>query len=155
MKPYVTAAARHFVLYKLSVRELNAEPTPGGVLVEEDVTLIVRARTRDSSGGGWLMNAKHEGIVDPSAYYALVDLEDLDAPRVWIMPSKAVADACYRSHRAWHSTPKAKGSGPKVETNIRRIYPHYDDTRYPGLNLPQGWMDPYREAWDSLTSTPS
>jgi hypothetical protein len=155
MKPYVTAAARHFVLYKLSIRELNAEPAPGGVLVDEDTTLIVRARTKDSSQGGWLMNAKHEEIIDPSTFYALVDLEDPDAPQVWIMPAEVVADACRRSHRAWHSTPKARGTGPKVETNLRRIYPHYDPDRYPGLNLPEGWMDPYQEAWESLTPTPS
>src|SRR4029450_75147 len=53
---------------------------------------------------------------------AMVDLEVPDAPQVWIMPSEVVADACRRSHRAWHSTPKTRGTGPKVQTYLRRIY---------------------------------
>jgi hypothetical protein len=149
-KPLVTAAARHFVLYDMAVRGIPAEPDTGTTLLVDDKELIVRARTERSSKDGWIMNERHERIVDPSVFYAFVDLEPApkDLPEIFIIPSNIVADALTKEHSAWLETPRLRGEGDKIDNPIRRILPAY---RHEVEGYPAGWMEPYRGRWDLLT----
>jgi hypothetical protein len=149
-KPLVTAAARHFVLYEMAVRGIPAEPDTGTTLLVYDKELIVRARTERSSEGGWIMNERHEHVVDPSVLYAFVDLEPApkDLPEVFIIPSEVVADVLAKEHAAWLETPRLRGEGDKVDNAMRRILPAY---RHQVEGCPDGWMEDWRDRWDLLT----
>jgi hypothetical protein len=138
-KPLVTAAARHFVLYEMAVQGIPAEPDTGTTLLVDDKELVVRARTERSSEGGWIMNERHEHVVDPSVLYAFVDLEPApkDLPEVFIVPSEVVADVLTKEHAAWLESPRLRGEGSADRVARLRPGPHHRGVLW-GVPLPAG-----------------
>ena len=149
----IGSAGEHYVLYELHRRNIHAAQTPAGtkdtdILVVSDgkfgVRLQVKTRTTGPDGG-WQLHERHSRIADPLLFYVLVNLE-LNPPTTYVVPARVVAKAVDASHRAWIA---AGGQHRRKAGNhsVRRLRPaHPHDV--PGF--PDGWMEPYRDAWDSL-----
>lgn len=153
-KALVGPAGEHYVLFRLYQHGMLASLAPPGsptvdVLVmapDETITATMQVKTRTRGRDkGWHMGEKHESIVEPRCFYAFVDLEP-ETPVTYIIPSKVVADVLTKAHRAWLSTPGAKGQ-QRRDTEFRRIVPTYGAEF---LEYPSGWMEKYRERWDLL-----
>lgn len=153
------AAGEDFVLYQLHLRGLLAAPAPRGAAIADLIVfdpamsvgsmIQVKARTTGRDRG-WHMREKHETLVHPRLFYALVDLE-ADQPVTYIVPSTVVAEVIKRSHETWFSSP---GLGGRVrrQTDLRRLRPDYE---FEVVGYPAGWLDVYRERWDLLTTDES
>lgn len=157
----VGPAGEYFVLYRLNSLGLLASlspqnsPTVDILVLNPDETVIaslqVKTRTRGSDRG-WHMHEKHESIVQPRLFYALVDLEDsLDTetpehPVTYVVPGQVVAEVVSLSHRGWLATP-GRGNRPRKDNVMRRLLPSY---RWDVPGYPDGWLEQYRERWDLL-----
>ncbi len=108
----------------------------------------VKAR-RNVGKGGWVLKAKHQKIKRPLLFYAFVDFgKGLEVmPRCWIVPSEIVADAITDSHTAWLKMP-GKGGQEHQDTEIRSLM--FDYSHQGILHRGSGWLDPYRDAWDTI-----
>jgi hypothetical protein len=155
-KALVGAAGEFYVLFRLHAIGLvaaaaprNAERVDIFAFRPTDrtrvVDLQVKARTKDSSEAGWIMNQKHEDVVDDRLFYVFVDMESRDHSPCFVIPSKTIADVVTKSHAAWMALPKLRGEGPKNPNNrVRRVQPAYRH-KVPGFE--PGWMNRYRDAW--------
>ena len=100
------------------------------------------------------MKAKHEKIVEESLFYCFVDfgtgLDDMTT--TYVVPSKVVADALFKSHRHWLKTPGKKGQ-PHKDSEMRRFLPDYTRTFGPNHHsYGPGWINQYKGAWDQLVA---
>ena len=156
-KQLIGAAGEHLVLSRLLSRGLLASQAPRGT---RDVDILVnpldggrplhiQVKTRSGTGTErkrWAMTKKNEGISSPDIFYCFVDLEDVDNPDVYVIPSKVVAQVIKVGHAKWLRQPGARGqkhndSDMRSLSNIPRT-----ETRYAF----EGWMDKYLEAWEQL-----
>lgn len=155
----VAAAGEHYVLHRLFRHGLLAalaprnEPNFDVMVLNESVTVVatiqVKTRTR-SADQGWMMQKKHEDVVNDGLFYAFVDLERIDAVATYVIPSAIVSKVVRRTHRDWLKTPGRTGQ-PRNDTTMRRIRPRYPDSAEYQL----GWLDAWRERWDLIaTHTP-
>ena len=97
-KTLIGPAGEHYVLFRLLQRGILAALAPPGaekvdILVlstDEQITATIQVKTSTTSlNKGWPMNAKHETIEHPRAFYAFVDLKRLPhAPVTYIVPSQ-------------------------------------------------------------------
>jgi hypothetical protein len=153
----IGAAGEHFVMYQLYKRGLMVGQPPQGVadvdllVLDEKAKIVksiqVKARSKGTDGG-WHMKAKHETLNSPQLFYAFVDMEP-ESPVSFIIPSSVVAKVVYLSHSIWLATP-GKNGRPHGDTDMRRVRPNYQ-FEVPGF--PDGWMDKYKESWESLVSS--
>ena len=156
-KQLIGAAGEHLALSRLLSRGLLASQAPRGT---RDVDILVnpldggralhiQVKTRSGTGTErkrWAMTKKNEGISSPDIFYCFVDLEDVDNPDVYVIPSKVVAQVIKVGHAKWLRQPGARGqkhndSDMRSLSNIPRT-----ETRYAF----EGWMDKYLEAWEQL-----
>lgn len=157
------AAGEHYVMCQLLRRGLIAALAPVGVpncdiVVTDDIgdrlcAVQVKTRLDKGSDGGWHMSKKHETIIAPRLFYAFLDFGKslIDPPMCFLVPSAIVADTLKRSHAAWLSSPGKKGRDRK-DTDFRRFLPDYDKVgTFVGCGA--GWLEKYRERWDSLVET--
>ena len=145
------AAGEHLVLSRLLQRGVLAAPAPRGaskvdILVNflderQPVLLQVKAR-QFGPDGGWHMSEKHEHAGEDGVYFCFVDFEP-EYPRVFVIPSRTVADAVTTDHATWLATPGKQGQAHKP-TKMRRLRPKM-------FGMPVGWMDEYLEAWYRVT----
>lgn len=156
-KNLVGAAGEHVVLSRLLARGILASQAPRGTRKADILVnpldggrpLLIQVKTRSGTGTErkrWAMTSKNEEISSPDIFYCFVDLEDIDNPDVYIIPSKIVAQVIKVGHAKWLKQPGAKGqkhndSDMRGLSNSPRI-----KTRYAF----DGWMDKYLENWDSL-----
>ncbi len=111
---------------------------------------MVQVKTRTiGRDQGWHFAEKHEKLVHPRLFYALLDLEP-PVPAIFILPSSVVADVVTRSHRTWLATPSVSGR-PHRDNPVRRVRPDYGSLI---PNLPPTWLEDYRDRWDYLTAEP-
>ena len=97
------------------------------------------------------MRAKHEGIVRDLLFYCFVDFGKAleDSPKCWVLPSAVVAQTLRKAHLDWLGTP-GKAGHVRRDGDLRRLLPHYRDSAAdPALST--GWLDRYREAWETIT----
>lgn len=154
------AAGEHYVMCQLLRRGLIAALAPVGVpncdiVVTDDIgdrlcAVQVKTRLDKGSDGGWHMSKKHEAIVAPRLFYAFLDFGKslTDPPMCFLVPSATVADVLKRAHTVWLSNPGKKGQQHK-DSDFRRFLPNYDKVGVP-IGCSAGWLEPYRERWDSL-----
>ena len=156
-KQLIGAAGEHLVLSRLLARGILASQAPRGtrnvdILVnphDGGRPLLIQVKTRSGTGTErkrWAMTAKNENISSPNIFYCLVDLEDIDNPDVYVIPSRIVAQVIKVGHAKWLREPGARGqkhndSDMRSLSNSPRI-----KTRYAF----EGWMDKYLEKWDQL-----
>jgi len=150
----IGAAGENYVLFQLFRRGILAGQPPARVpdvdllVLDESAQVItnLQVKTRTyGSDGGWHMKAKHENLVSDRLFYVFVDLEP-DSPVSYIIPSKVVADHVSRCHATWLSIPGRQGQ-PHQDTQMRRLVPNLN---FEVEGFGHGWIDPYRERWDSL-----
>lgn len=153
------AAGEHFVMSELLRRGMIAALAPAGVpncdiVVTDDIgerLCAVQVKTRRGKGSdrGWHMGRKHEELISPSLFYCFVDfaMGAGVAPFTYVVPAPVVAQTLAECHQAWLAQPGAKGQA-RNDSDFRRFLPdyaHLDMGKYE-----DGWLAPYREAWDLL-----
>ena len=161
------AAGEHYVMSALLRRGLIAALAPQGVpnadILVTDVqgnrtcSIQVKTRREIGSDGGWHMKPKHAEISSDNLFYCFVDFgKAIDSsPRMFVLPSKVVAEAIGSSHTSWLSTPGKRGQ-QRNDSNVRRLLPDYGNSYLGKVNpYPFGWMDKYRDAWQLLGLSPS
>ena len=117
---------------------------------KRNLQIQVKTRTEGRSADkGWMMNEKHESLINDSLYYIFVTLPekwtDHDQPSTFIIPAKKVATILKQSHNDWKTNPGHKGQ-KRNDTKIRRIKPVYSDSP----SIPSDWMEEYRDKWEIL-----
>ena len=148
------AAGEYFVMFHLYRRGVMVGQPPQGVpdvdllVLDEKTNVIkniqVKARSKGADGG-WHMKDKHERLVSPRLWYVFVDMEP-EIPVCYVIPSSVVAEVVRLEHATWLATPGKNGHQHKT-SDMRRVKPNYS---YDVPGFPKGWMEQYREAWDSL-----
>lgn len=153
------AAGEYYVMSQLLRRGYIAALAPAGVpncdiVVTDEIgdrLCAVQVKTRNNLGadGGWHMRRKHEELDSPTLFYCFVDFgeEAAHAPVTWVVPAAVVARALSECHQAWLAQPGKKGQ-PHKDNDMRRFLPGYD--HLPVDSYRNGWLSPYREAWDLL-----
>lgn len=154
-KQLIGAAGEHLVLSRLLARGLLASQAPRGtrkadILVNpldggRPVLIQVKTTSGSKTRVGWHMSAKHEEIKDSDLFYCFVNLGGLH-PEVSVIPAATVAKVIKTSHQNWLKTPGKKGQEHN-DSDMRRMSNSF---RLPNKIAPDGWMDKYLEAWDSL-----
>jgi hypothetical protein len=156
------AAGEHYVMCQLLRQNMIAALAPPGVpnadIVVTDklgsrlCAVQVKVRRERGSDGGWHMGQKHETIISPNLFYCFVDfgLGIADQPKCWIVPSNVVAKIVAASHKSWLGTP-GRGGRTRNDSKMRRFLPNYDKLGL-GDDYKMGWLDQYRDKWDSLKS---
>jgi hypothetical protein len=155
-KGLVGPAGEHFVLFQLYRRGMLAAAAPPGTPIVDllvlspdgetiAATLQVKTRSRPTRRRAWMMNHKHEQLIDERMFYAFVDLAQ-EAPVTWIIPSAVVAEVVRESHAASLATP-GRGGRAQQDSAIRTVRTDYP---YPPAGYPAGWMNQYHEQWDLL-----
>lgn len=149
-------------MFELLKRQYIAALAPVGVpnadIIVTDVegtrqcSLQVKTRRDIGSDGGWHMKTKHEALRPQRLFYCFVELgrEETDPPQLFVVPAPVVAEALALSHRTWLASPGLRGRERK-DSDVRRFLPDY--TRVFGVEsnpYPQGWLEPYRNAWHLL-----
>lgn len=154
------AAGEHYVLCQLLRREFIAALAPQGVpnadiIVTDDIgqrlcAIQVKSRRDKGLDKGWHMKPKHETLEGDRLFYCFVDFgSSLEAtPSCYIVPSNIVAEAIRENHKEWLKTP-GKGGRLHKDSDVRRLLPDYWRLNPASKHL-QGWLDEYREAWNSL-----
>jgi len=159
----VAAAGEHYVLARLSLDRYIAALAPRGVptfdIVVTDINgahlfaVQVKARLKKGGDNGWPMNVKHERIDSKNLFYFFVDFSAgvKAVPTTFIVRAAIVAKAVRVCHELWLRR-LGKGGRAHVDSDMRKLRPDYSD--YLRDDCPaeyqSGWLDPYREAWDSL-----
>ncbi|MBI4244922.1 MAG: aspartate ammonia-lyase [Planctomycetes bacterium] len=115
LNPVLTGVAgEYYVAAELSKRGYIASITlrnTRGVDIlcadqESRKAVSIQVKTNKTSNRSWIMNIKHEKIVEKNLFYVFVNLNDnKKPPDYFIVPSKAVAKYISESHRNWLSTP--------------------------------------------------
>ena len=154
-KQLIGAAGEHLVLSRLLARGLLASQAPRGtrkadILVNpldggRPVLIQVKTTAGSKNRVGWHMSSKHEEIKDKDLFYCFVNLGE-DNPQVYVIPASIVAKVIKTGHQNWLDTPGAKGQKHN-DSDMRRVSNSF---RLPNKLAPDGWMDKYFEAWDSL-----
>lgn len=120
-----------------------------------DRVCAIQVKTRSGRGGdgGWHMRDKHEHETNPSFFYVFVDFARADDGHIdcFVAPSKLVAEAVRDSHAYWLSQ-EGRGGHVRKDSKMRRLLPDYDG-RGLLIGKAQGWLDPYREAWELIRSS--
>jgi hypothetical protein len=95
------------------------------------------------------MSKKHEALTSPSLFYCFVDFGAVtgETPFTFVVPASVVATCLAENHRAWLAQPGARGQ-PHNDNDMRRFKPDYSNL---GMSkYEDGWLEPYREAWQLL-----
>lgn len=152
-KALVGAAGEYLVLSRLLSRGILASQAPRGTrkadilvnFLDADTSCLIQVKTRSTKGGdfGWHMSKKHEDIKDRDLFYCFVDLS-LEPAKIYVIPSKVVAETIKESHQKWLDTPGVKGQKHKT-TELRRISP-----KMKLEHVPDNWLDKYSENWEQI-----
>jgi hypothetical protein len=141
----ISLAGEFAVLSQLALRGFDANLTLGrtksvDILISDPVRnkmfkMEVKTHYRNSPERStlfghtlaWVMNKKHEVIVDPTLYYCFVAIkQETHIFRFFIVPSTIVAEYVKRQHEYWLSSRKYKN----VETDLRRFRIGLDKEKY-------------------------
>jgi len=152
----VGAAGEHLVLSRLLKLGILAAQAPQGTrkadiivhpLVGGTPWLIqVKSRLKGAKGGGWKLDDKHMTETSANLMYCFVDLQCVPE-KVYVVPSKKVAQVLVEADRAWMKKPMKNGSR-RTKNMWRMIKPKFIvDIK----TAPEGWMDKYLENWEQLT----
>jgi hypothetical protein len=152
----VGAAGEHLVLSRLLSRGILAAQAPQGTRKADIIVhpldggtpwlIQVKSRLKGAKGGGWKLDDKHMKEISPNLMYCFVDLQE-KPEKVFIVPSKKVAQILVEADKAWMKKPMRDGSKRKKHM-WRMIKPSFI------LELksaPNGWIDQYLENWEQLT----
>jgi len=159
------AAGEHFIMFCLLQKGYIAGLAPAGspnadiiaTSVDGERTAVIQVKTRKHGGsdGGWHMKEKHEDLVSDNLYYCFVDFDvnDGQLPKVYIIPSKIVAEVVKKTDAIWMDVP-GKNGRPHQKTEMRRLLPDFSKTIKSDHDFIKqhslGWLEKYREKWEYL-----
>ncbi len=153
----VSLAGEFFVLAQLSLRGYIGTLTLGhtkgvDILVSNEKTgNMFRLEVKTASKGPWrtnifgnnyewMMDIKHETIIDNKLFYCFVYLKNLiEMPLFFIVPSNIVANYCVEEHKKWFDAPR---KNEVKETTMRTFRIGIDPDAH-GLPL-----EKYENKWD-------
>jgi len=151
----VGAAGEHLVLSRLLSRGILAAQAPQGTRkadiivhpLENGTPWLIQVKTRlgGPKGGGWKLDDKHMTETSSNLIYCLVDLQE-KPEKVYVIPSKKVAEILIEADKKWMKKPMKDGSR-RTKNMWRMVKPRFI------LELksaPSGWIDKYLEAWELL-----
>lgn len=156
------AAGEYYVLARLCLSGKIAAQAPRGVPNADIVVTTVsgerlyavqvKARRGVGADNGWHMKRKHEELTSDRLFYAFVDFGNSMRvnPTTYIVPSTVVASALATMHQAWLSRPGKQGQKHN-DSDFRRFMPDYTVNCGTEHSYVDGWLDPYREAWELLS----
>jgi len=157
LQAQVRSVGEHYVVARLTALGFIVGLAPENtravdiIAMSEDgkrnLQIQVKTRTEGRSADkGWMMNEKHESLVNDNLYYIFVTLPevwaDKNQPTTYILPSKKVANVLKQSHKDWKTSPGRRGQ-KRNDTKMRRIKPVYSDSP----SIPSDWMEQYRDNW--------
>lgn len=156
------SAGEHYIMFRLLklgyLAGLAPQGAPNADIIATDITgkkaVAIQVKTRLPKGrdNGWHMRDKHEKLIENNLYYCFVNLLD-EAPIVYIIPSKIVAEVVSISHKIWLALPGRNGKKHK-DNAMRRLLPDYAKalkTDNPFTRkYTEGWLPKYRENWEIL-----
>lgn len=125
----VGVAGEYFVAAELSLRGYLASITLRNsrgidiIASNADASRKVSIQVKASSGRNpkWLLNKKAENFQSESHFYVLVLLKGVGVrPDFYVVPSEAVAEQVFKSHRHWLARPKNDGS-PRKDSAMRNF----------------------------------
>lgn len=160
LQAQVRSVGEHYVVARLTALGFIVGLAPENtravdiIAMSEDgkrnLQIQVKTRTEGRSADkGWMMNEKHESLINDNLYYIFVTLpevwNDENQPTTYILPSKKVANILKQSHKDWKTSPGRRGQ-KRNDTKMRRIKPVYSDSP----SIPSDWMDQYRDQWEIL-----
>lgn len=95
--------------------------------------------------GGWIMNEKHEGWIDPSLFYCFVIISPAKTTfQFYIVPSKVVAMYVKEQHVHWLSETKKQGK-PGKDSKIRMFRIGFEANSYAVATPP---AEKYENNWE-------
>lgn len=151
----IGAAGEHLVLSRLLSRGILAAQAPQGTRKADIIVhpldggtpwlIQVKSRLKGSNGGGWKLDDKHLEETSPNLIYCFVDLQTRPE-KVYVLPSKRVAQVLKEADKAWMKKPMRDGS-KRTKHMWRMIKPKFI---IKVKSAPPGWMDEYLENWELL-----
>jgi len=108
-------SGEYFVAGELSRRNYTVALTTSGTEYFDLLTVspvskkkcAIQVKTTEKST--WLLNKKNEDLKEEDLYYVFVNLNKLELPSYYVVPSKIVADIIRNSHKEWLKQPNKKG----------------------------------------------
>ncbi|QRN85696.1 aspartate ammonia-lyase [Clostridia bacterium] len=85
---------------------------------ESEKTLRIQVKTNQGSRKSWLLSKKCEDIRSESTFYVFVNLNGLEIPDYYIVPSNIVAEQITESHKKWVKEPGRNNKEHK-DTSMR------------------------------------
>jgi hypothetical protein len=154
------AAGEHYVLSELLRRGYVAGLAPTGaanidiVASNKDGSRFasIQVKTWNGKGLGWQMSEKHEQIAEDRLFYVFVDFhakQENVRPSVYVVPSKIIAPALKEEHRQYLLKPGRDGL-PRKTSRKRTLMLDYSRQWDCGKDYGAGWLDKYKDAWESL-----
>lgn len=166
-KNSVSLAGEFAVLSQLALRGYDANMTLGrtksvDILVSHPDTgkmfkLEVKTNYKSSrSAGGssrlfgkyisaWIMNEKHEGLIEPDLFYCFVNInQEGQTFRFFVVPSKVVAEYVKKQHKLWLDEKETHSR----ENKMRTFRIGLKSEKYPVLTPT---VEEYENKWDLLT----
>ena len=149
-------AGEHYVIYQLYQRGYLAALAPMGtdtsdvlVLASDGASPGCAVQVKTRTGGGrrreWIMKEKHESLARDRLLYVFVDL-GMSPPECFVVPSRVIATAVARNHKAWLAGPSSRVTTRK-DNPMRKISSTYPQ---PVPGYPAGWLDEWRDRWDLI-----
>lgn len=154
-KMFIGSAGEHLVLSRLLSQRVLATLAPSNF---PDVDILVsplngadskwiQVKSTETAGKnrGWSMRDGHLKLQSPKLFYCFVELSS-EPQRVYVVPSRVVANVLTKVDRAYMRKPKLDGS--KRTNHARRMLKPNFTVKVP--IAPEGWMEKYLEAWDLI-----
>ena len=101
---------------------------------------LSKSKLMGTSVSAWIMNEKHETIIDPKLFYCFVNIsKETNAYRFFIVPSDVVAKYVRESHKFWMKADDKHNDGP-----MRMFRVGVDDEKY---NVETPVAERYENNW--------
>jgi hypothetical protein len=148
----VGAAGEHLVLSRLLSKGILAAQAPQGTRKADIIVhpldggtpwlIQVKSSLRGVKDGGWKLDDEHLRETSKNLMYCFVDLQAIPE-RVYVVPSKKVAQVLVEADKAWMLKPMRDGS-KRSKQMWRKIKPTF---KLELKSAPDGWLEKYLENW--------
>lgn len=85
----------------------------------------VQVKTTTKNKKKWILKKENEHLIGDNIIYVFVYLNNLSAPKYYIVPSKIVAETIIINHQVWLNT-LGRNEKPHKDSNMRK-FEIYDD----------------------------
>ena len=89
--------------------------------------VAIQVKTNHTKANTWTLSSKNEEMKDENCFYVFVTLNEMEAPRYFIVNSKEVAESISLGHQNWLKAKAESGKSDK-DTSIRKF--SFDYSKY-------------------------